>query len=221
MVRHLSEPPADLPPIEDLINGPPDTLIGMPVEWRSVPAPEPVFLRTFGPDVMLFGARYPMSEVLMDGEPFASDGHVLEYYLLDRGKDGHWTLHRLHQRGSPGTVAYAEVDDSAEDIPAIDIEDVAALSVGSAPAWNATEASWPTYRGSPMRFVGQIHLPETDVTRDWLAWGQTVYVFATEGPDQAHYKIFMQQTSAQTAEQHYALEDELERRSKSAEANGA
>jgi hypothetical protein len=221
MVRSLSEPPPDLPPVEDLIDGPPDSLIGMPIEWRSVPAPEPVFLRMFGTDVFLFGARYPMAEVLMDGEPFAPDGHFLEYYIVDRSAGGDWEIHRLHQRGSPGTVAYAEVNDSADDLPATEIDDVASLSSGRPPAWKATEASWPTYRGSPMRFLGQIDLPETEITRNWLASGQTVYLFAANEPDTTHYKIFMQQTSTQTAEEHYALEEELERRSESAESNGA
>jgi hypothetical protein len=226
----VTEPPEGLtlPPIEDLIDGPPNSWIGMPVEWQSVPTPEPVFLRTFDipraghrrDTVFLFGARYSVADALVGGESFG-EGYFVEYFVVEEAHDGSWIVHRLRQRGS---VAYTESEESRDDpdyVQAEEITDPAAFALHTPPIWKRSEALWPTYAGTPMQFIGQIEIPDTELTRNLLSSGQTVYLFSAEAPDHSHYKIFEQDTHAQTAEEHYELEERLQRLDESASGNGA
>ena len=59
-----------------------------------------------------------------------------------------------------------------------------------------------------MRFVGQIDLPENAVTRKFLTWDDSVFVFWQSLGGGSVYKITEQSISAQTAEEHYAMEQE-------------
>lgn len=229
-MRSLTEPPTDLPPIENLIDEPPTSLLGMPIEWRSRPIPEPVFLRTFhlGPSgvpedtVFLFAASYNMADVLLDGKSFGDEGFFVEYFVIDRS-GGEWVLHRLGHHGAADSVAYAEADESGDDSPDIaasEIDDPARFALDKPPKWKASEASWPSYRGAPMKFIGQIYLPETEVTRNSLPWGHTLYLFVANAADRRQYKIVAQETHGQTAEEHYELEEQLQKHDEAASSNG-
>ena len=55
-----------------------------------------------------------------------------------------------------------------------------------------------------MRFIGQVELPENEVTRTQLTWDVRIYFFwlPTEDGDDC-FKIVEQQTGEQTIEEHY------------------
>jgi hypothetical protein len=228
-VQNLSHPPEGvaLPPLEDILDGPPTSWLGRPVEWLNVPKIEPLFLRAFDLRpiserthlAFLFGARYNLEDALVDGESYG-DGFFVEYFVVDK-PSGEWTLHRLLQRGS---VAYTESDESRADpqyLPACEIKDPAVHSLRRPPAWKASAASWPTHRGLPMQFIGQMTLPKTELTSSLFTWGDTAYLFVAVGDGRLVYKLFEQETHGQTAEEHYALEDEIFRRAESAASNGS
>jgi hypothetical protein len=74
-----------------------------------------------------------------------------------------WLLPRLLQRGERDTTAYSEEAGSGSDLPARGV-DAKSHSVQSPPRWKPSEAYWPTYHDGLMSFVGQVMLPENDVT---------------------------------------------------------
>lgn len=59
-----------------------------------------------------------------------------------------------------------------------------------------------------MFFVGQVYLPDCEVARNWLTWDLSVFLFWISIDGVSHFKIFTQSTSAQTAEMHYADEEQ-------------
>lgn len=200
----------DLPPIEDLIFGRPTSWQGLPIEWSSGEDPLPVFLAQFivggvGCEeemVYLFGARYSLSEALVGGESLG-DGHFVEYFVVKKGSNCCWTVHRLLQRES---VTFSEWDERQDYLPAMDVADPVALSSHDPPAWDATEAVSPTFRGEPMHFLGQIEIPETDITRTRFTWGVTAYLFRLRVGEEDCFTIVEHETEAQSAEEHYESE---------------
>jgi hypothetical protein len=116
-----------------------------------------------------------------------------------------WGSRRLLQRDS---VTYSEADEHDDHVPAREI-DPAKLSLGSSPRWESkSEGEWPTILGNPMLFVGQVALPDNDVTRTLLTWDATLYLFwlRLEGTD--HFKIVEQNVLDQSGEDHYAQDEE-------------
>jgi hypothetical protein len=59
----------------------------------------------------------------------------------------------------------------------------------------------------PMKFLGQVYLPENDVTRTLLNWDWNVYLFWTHANGANRFKITDQRTDLQTAEEHYTDEE--------------
>lgn len=74
------------------------------------------------------------------------------------------------------------------------------LCVGDRPSWVEEEPAWPSIEGKPMVFIGQIGLPENEVTRKHLTWATVVYVFGARVPYRDGYK-----TEYRTVEQSCAL----------------
>jgi hypothetical protein len=204
-----------LPPVDELITDRPATLYGLLLEWTRHSKPDPVFIRAFAlpteaeaPQVYLFGARHPNRDCLIDGESWADEGFFIEYFAVDASAYGGWSVHRLRQRGH--SVLYSDRDESEQDyVPAKKIKDPNALSIKNPPAWKLWAADWPTCDGHPMLFLGQVTPPENQVTRERLSWVHTIYLFGAVTPDGMRYKITEQDRGAQTAEEHYELEEQL------------
>jgi hypothetical protein len=209
---------AVLPPVDQLITERPTTWLGFALEWIRQSRPVPVFIRKFAlppeaeaREVFLFGARHPMADFLIDGESWGDDGHFIEYFAIDQSANGRWNVHRLRQRGH--SVLYSDRDESEQDcVPAKQIADPIELSLDEPPAWKLWVADWPTFDGKPMLFLGQVKPPENDVTRELFTWISTAYLFCAVTPDGMRYKISEQDRGAQTAEEHYELEDRLSRK---------
>ncbi len=206
-----------LPPVLELISDRPTTWLGMPVEWMRASRPVPVFIRRFdlpadfgASEVYLFGARHPIADAVVGGESFGDEGFLIEYFAIDQNPSGGWNVHRLRQRGH--SVVYSDRDEHEQDcVPAKEIADSIGLSIHKPPAWKLWVADWPTCDGKPMRFVGQVKPPENDVTRELLNWLCTVYLFCSTSEAGTRYKIVDQDRGAQTAEEHYELEEQLGR----------
>ena len=81
------------------------------------------------------------------------------------------------------------------------------LYINKPPRWKASEASIPKYEDKLFYFCMQIYLPENETTKQYLTWNTTLFVFlfVTE-QDEMLVQIFTQDTSQQTAEDHYKLE---------------
>ena len=180
---------------------------GMDVAWASDAKPVPVYLGRFPlrhlkdlDDVHLMGARYELAEALVGGDAL-SDGYFLEYFVAEQ-RSGRWSLHRLLQSVS---VTYSEGDEKADYVPAVDVRDPRALSLGEPPEWKVSEAVWPTSDGKPMIFLGQVELPDSELTRRLLTWGITLFLFANGA--ELEFKVVEQDTTSQTAEEHYRNED--------------
>ncbi len=187
------------PPIEELVRGKPDSLSGLPLQWLNDSEPEPFQVRRFdvdGEPVHLFEANYDVRRALLDGTPLGDDGHFVEYFVVTGGPEVGWAVRRLWQRG--GSIAYctAEEDEPDAVVPARQIKDATALSLGKPPAWKRTNAWWPTLRGEPMFFVAQ-----TDPGYS------TPFLFTDR---KGSFKITVNDIFGQTAEEHYALEERLD-----------
>lgn len=183
------------PPVGALLSGRPTVWGGMQIEWSSKSDPIPVFLGTFRPgtepatpEVFLFGARYNLVEALFDGKALG-DGYFLEYFVVQKKGEGNWDLRRLLQRRG---VTFSESDDSNDFAPAMEVPDPRRLSVGKPPRWETKrDAVWPTSHGRPMTFLGQIALPETELTRSLFTWAMSIYLFHVLNGDAA-FKVVQQ-----------------------------
>jgi len=206
-----------LPPVDELITDRPTTYLGLPVDWTRRSKPVPVFIRSFAlppeagaTQVYLFGTRHPIGDCLVGGESWGDDGHFIEYFAIDENTDGGWNVHRLRQRGH--SVLYSDRNENDQDyVAAKEIDDPIGLSLDKPPAWKLWVAEWPTCEGKPMLFLGQVKPPENDVTRELLNWITTIYLFCAVTSKEMRYKIAEQDRGAQTAEEHYELEEKLDR----------
>lgn len=206
-----NRPPEGAPPIEELITEPPERWQGLPLEWKKKVTPRPVYLDRYtvgaadqGHWAYLFGARYELPDVLVAGEGLG-EGHFLEYLVARKGPVGGWAVARLLQQTS---VTYSDTDERADYVPLRKVKDPASASVADPPTWvEPGEAVWPVYQGQPMRFVGQVTLSENDVTRRFLSWGVTAYLFESHNSGNARLKVVEQRTNPQSLAEHYREEE--------------
>lgn len=206
-MHSLEDSTTDVPPIEGLIPDRPVSWQGMDVAWASDAKPVPVYLGRFPvrhsrglDEVHLMGARYELTEALVGGDALG-DGYFLEYFVAEQ-TTGHWSLHRLQQSVS---VTYSECDEEADYVPAVDVHDPSAFALAEPPKWNVSSAVWPTSDGTPMMFLGQLELPDSELTRRLLTWETALFLFAS-GDRELQFKLVEQDTTAQSAEEHYRHE---------------
>ena len=55
-----------------------------------------------------------------------------------------------------------------------------------------------------MVFVGQVAVPDTELTRTLFTWGESAHLFVDPHGDSYVFKVVDQDLDAQTAEEHYA-----------------
>jgi hypothetical protein len=183
----------------------------MAIEWSSKGNPSPVFLSAFATSmiathadwVFLFGVRYDLAEVLVGGQSLGS-GHFIEFIVAFRDSDGEWKIQRLLQRQS---VTFSATDEAHDYVAAASIDQPHRLSVKRSPRWKESDAVWPTDGGGPMIFIGQVVLPETELTRVLFTWGMNVYLFRSNRTSIGSVKVVIQEIEAQTAEGHYEEEE--------------
>ncbi len=187
----------------------PQDRFGLPITWTEKVEPVPVFLNQYvigpnGHDAYLIGFRFDTSKMLLKGRP-GSGGFFLQFLVVEFEAADRHVLHMLRQHRSP---IYSAASDGKDWVWASEVKktDKEKLFLGSPPTWEETEAQWPTVSGKLMRFVGQVSLPENDVTRVHLTWDKRLYLFWQPGAGASEFKIFAQDCDLQTAEAHYAKE---------------
>jgi hypothetical protein len=78
------------------------------------------------------------------------------------------------------------------------------------PRWKVGggDGKWGHLEERPMTFIGQIYLRENDLMRKLLTCNCSLFLFAGEDKTKTvHFKLYFQETSAQSAEDHYAMEE--------------
>ena len=179
----------------------------MQVVWPSAEDPAPVFVERFelgeGESAYVFGTRYEIAGALFDGDSLG-DGHVIEYFVVT-GRPSTWRCTRLMQHED---VVYALPLEPIGHVPAVQV-DAAGSSVGKPPRWSSRSAAiWPTYASEPMLFVGQVAGRENEATAAPVAGG-TLYLFRSRQRED-RFALVDQDTSEQSAEEHYAVEEEFD-----------
>jgi len=56
------------------------------------------------------------------------------------------------------------------------------LSLGDQPKWVEEEPNWPFYLGKPMIFISQVTMDMSNLSKEHLSPGETVYLFAAREP---------------------------------------
>jgi hypothetical protein len=181
----------------------------MRIEWSSKADPVPVFLGKLPASdaqgcsgLYIFGARYELSDALIDGQSLGL-GYFVEYFVIWEKSVGEWAVHRLLQHQS---VTFSEVDEPRDYVAAKVVADRKALCPNGLPRWKDSEAVWPTCDKKPMTFHGQLALPDTKVARDLFTWGLSIYLFSAQRHGSIFFKIVGQEADFQTAEEHYVSE---------------
>ena len=153
-------------------------------------------------DVYVFGFRLEFDRADFSDFP-VPDSYFVEYAVMEfPSKKTHWLSQRMYN------TTYSSLFEKKDCMPANEVKQVAKLSLGRRPLWKKSEAEWATYQGEPMRFVGQIDLPENDVTRKFFTWDVSTFLFHQRCGTDHVFKITEQSISWQTAEEHYAMEEE-------------
>lgn len=200
----------ELPPIDSLIAGKPLMLFRRPAEWLSDERAPPVFLASFQiPDlaeVFLFGLRHDLSLLRESRE-----GYVVEFFVVLADRSAGWRVHRLNQNAGPN---YAEGNERADYVPATAVKSPELRSLGTPPQWKKHAAFWPTLTGKPMTFVGQVGLPKTKITSQFLTWDCNLYLFWSGDPPDHSFKVCKQQAKFQSAQDHYRAEARRWRRNR-------
>ncbi|RQO66424.1 hypothetical protein DBR43_29870 [Pedobacter sp. KBW06] len=152
---------------------------------------------------------YLFAAVVKTGEVHFKFGELkrLELILVEKNLEtGESIQYHLTQHNS---IMYKNVSDHTDNYECVDMlkkKDI--LYLHRAPKWKASEASIPKYKEKLFYFSTQFYIPENKTNKTHLGWDETLYVFlyATE-TDQLLVEIFIQDTSGQTAEDHYKLEE--------------
>lgn len=179
----------------------------MHVVWPSAEDPTPVFVQSLdlgeGESAYIFRTRYDLAGALFDGESLG-EGHVIEYFVVT-GHPDTWRCTRLMQHED---IVYSQPLEPIGHLPAVEV-DAAANSVGKPPRWSSRSAAiWPTDAGEPMLFVGQVAARANEVTAAPSTRG-TLYVFRSRQRED-RFALVDQDTSEQSAEEHYAIEEEFD-----------
>lgn len=206
--------PLTLEPVPDLESLPwacvrevglPATSFGKPVEWEAGYVPQPVFIgRCAAPacgELPVFGVRY---DFVRRTVPEPGKGYFVRYVVVPPTGDGPVA----HVLGQQRSTTYQSLEETGDSVFASDIKkkDMLALCLAEPPRWKAGSAQWPLLAGTPMHFVAQFGLQESEVTRRWLTFNESVFLFWREHEGRAVFKITTQETRFQSAEDHYRAE---------------
>ena len=125
--------------------------------------------------------------------------------MLERATSGSPRAHHLAQYNH--SIFHKAADDPCTS-EAVDMLKKDQMPCASRrPHWKAHDASWPVHEGKPCLFLGQLYVPETPITRERFVWDEAVFVFASGASGVLLLQIYSEDMSAQTAEDHYRLEE--------------
>jgi hypothetical protein len=132
----------------------------------------------------------------------------LEFIVIEKKVEtNEFIQHHLAQYNS---VMYKREKDVTTSSCADMIKKKDILYLKHFPKWKISEASIPEFNNKLFYFCSQIFLPENDTTKQYMSWGQTIFIFLhVKEDDELLVQIFTQDTSLQTAEDHYKLEEQM------------
>ncbi len=192
-----------------LVTTRPEAWAGFAIDWKVSVPPEIVYIGSFeGHDplealiVHVYGSRFERTDCVVKGLP-DSDGFFIEFYVLWKQRGADWQLQRLLQRGTETHCAVFEPDDVVSPSYALRRNP---HKRRRKPQWVASEGRWPTLNRVPMLFLGQVLLPENEVTRHFFSWAESIFVFFSEGKNGVDFKITTQDVGVQSLEEHYDKE---------------
>lgn len=117
---------------------------------------------------------------------------------------------RQHHLAQHNSIMYKtpETPDEYECVDMLKNKDIKFLF--SPPRWKKSDASIPLYGKHLYIFTKQFHAFESNINKEFFTWDKSCYVFiyATD-EDELSIQIFTQDTSTQTAEDHYKLETKI------------
>ncbi len=154
-------------------------------------------------ELYIFGASVKTGEVHFKfGELSRIEFAVVEKNL----KTNTQTTHFLAQYNY--SIMYKREQDNTtyECVDMLKKKDIKFLNLK--PRWKASEASIPKINNDLFYFAKQTFIPRNKITETYLTFEETFFTFlyVTE-QDELIVQIFTQDTSAQTAEDHYKLEE--------------
>lgn len=117
---------------------------------------------------------------------------------------------RQHHLAQHNSIMYKtpETPDEYECVDMLKKKDIKFLF--SPPRWKKSEASIPLYGKSLYVFTKQFHAFESHINKEFFTWNKSCYVFIyVTNEDELSIQIFTQDTSTQTAEDHYKLEAKI------------
>jgi hypothetical protein len=187
-----------------MLNGNPMVFIH---EWKfaDMEANAPFLSKT---SALLFGGRIPVEGGYTHrGERVT--GHKLEFRVLfhEPQKGTTTEQHLLQDKSTLFTQAGEPDHDQHVDMMQRHKKPMPCLV--RSPRWKVGggNGKWGHLEERPMIFIGQIYLRENDLMRKVLTYGCSLFLFAGEDKTKTiHFKLYFQETSAQSAEDHYALE---------------
>ena len=148
-------------------------------------------------ELEVFGARRPLAS------PSAS--WRAEYLVLERATSDAPRAHHLAQHNH--SIFYKAADDPCTSEAADMLKKDNMPCASRRPRWKLSEASWPVFEGNPSLFLGQLYVPETPTTKERFGWDEAVFVFGSLVAGVLRLQIYSEDMSAQTAEDHYRLEE--------------
>lgn len=195
-----------------------DPMLDIP--WPDIHGNQAVFIERITlaqADLEMLGSQIDRELYLFGGTVHTGEVHP-EYGEL-------WRVHYLviEKQLSSGTLIYHPLSQNEEVMYSRKGEDARPVCVDMIkkkdilflrrpPRWNASQASIPTCNGQLFHFCSQVYLPQTATNRQYLTFVTTVFLFVhVLEHDELRVQIFTQDTSEQTAEDHYRLEDQMMR----------
>ena len=179
-----------------LIQGQPSILIGQTSlteeEMRTLGGEEPR-------ELFIFAAKIPVPH------PKYPNAWRMEFLVRETTPSGLIFEHHLFQNRS---IFFEREDDRGEGASADMLKPKDIRHLRRRPKWKVSGAGIPVGQGGLYHFVSQFYISTNPSTLKYLCAGDAIFLFAeARSNDALSIKIFSQDMSAQTAEEHYRLEE--------------
>lgn len=195
-----------------------DPMLDIP--WPQIQGSQAVFIERItlaGADLEILGSQIERALYLFGGTVFTGEVHPeygrlrrVHYLVIEKQLHSGALIH--HPLSQNEGVMFSRKGEDTERACVDMLKKKEILFLRRPPKWKASEASIPVCNGQLFHFCSQVYLPETATNRNYLTFVTTVFLFVhVLDQDELRVQIFTQDTSAQTAEDHYRLESQMMR----------
>ncbi|UFH51284.1 hypothetical protein [Pseudomonas sp. KNUC1026] len=195
-----------------------DPMLDIP--WPQIQGNQAVFIERITlaqADLEILGSQIERELYLFGGTVFTGEVHPrygrlqqVHYLVIEKQlHNGALIYHPLSQNEG---VMFSRKGEDTERACVDMLKKKDILFLRRPPKWKASEASIPACNGQLFHFCSQVYLPETATNRNYLTFVTTVFLFVhVLERDELRVQVFAQDTSEQTAEDHYRLESQMMR----------